>query len=207
MGKHSSARLERFLQAAAEDNMQVAHCATAAQHFHILRRQMLRGLKPLVMMTPKSHLRSKPASSPFSEFVEGEFHEVLNDGEIKTKSANRLVLCSGKVAHDLRAKRSAENIEKVIVTIEQLYPFPAEQLKKVLGTFKKSVEVIWCQEEPQNMGPWTFIRPYLESVGLKPTYVGRHEAASTAPGSAKRWKSSQELLVDQALGLKPLTEE
>ena len=133
--EHSSARLERFLQAAAEDNMQVAHCTTAAQHFHILRRQMVRGFrKPLVLMTPKSHLRSKAASSPFSEFVDGEFHEVLNDTEIKTKSADTLVLCTGKVAHDLRAKRAAEGIDKVgIVTIEQLYPFPTEQLRTVTG--------------------------------------------------------------------------
>jgi 2-oxoglutarate dehydrogenase E1 component len=206
--EHSSARLERFLQACAEDNIQVAHCTTAAQHFHILRRQMVRDFrKPLVLMTPKSHLRSKAASSPVSELAEGRFHEVLDDADVTAKKVKRIVLCSGKVAHDLLAKRASKKVENTaIVRVEQLYPYPTEQLKAVLKGYAKSAEVIWCQEEPQNQGPWFFVEPWLRNdLGLTVTYAGRPGAASPAAGRASAFKKTQEQLVNQALGLTPAT--
>ncbi|TVR44536.1 MAG: 2-oxoglutarate dehydrogenase E1 component, partial [Planctomycetota bacterium] len=206
--EHSSARLERFLQAAAEDNIQVAHCTTAAQHFHILRRQMKRSFrKPLILMTPKSHLRSKAASSPLNDFIQGRFNEVLGDTTVNAKQVDRLVLCSGKVAHDLHAKRESEGLSNVaIIRLEQLYPFPRDQLAAVLKAFGKTCSVTWCQEEPQNMGAWTFVLPYLQEMGMEPQYAGRKAAASPAPGSASRWKSSQDRLIDQALGLAPISD-
>ncbi|TVR11660.1 MAG: 2-oxoglutarate dehydrogenase E1 component [Planctomycetota bacterium] len=201
--EHSSARLERFLTACAEDNIQVAHCTTAAQHFHILRRQMKRAFrKPLILMTPKSHLRSQAASSPLSDFTSGRFQEVLDDPQVTKDQCQRLILCSGKVAHDLFAKRKElDRNDSAIIRIEQLYPFPGEQLKTILAQYPQVNQVVWCQEEPQNNGPWSFIAPRLENLGLEVSYVGRRPAASPAPGRASRFKTTQEQLVNEALGV------
>ena len=201
--EHSSARLERFLQQCAEDNLQVAYCTTAAQHFHILRRQMHRKFrKPLILMTPKSHLRSKQASSDFAEFVGGRFHEVLGDPVAVPKQVKRVVIATGKVAHELIDRRNEENLEHVaVVRLEQLYPFPEQQLKQALAGYKAS-EIVWCQEEPENMGAWTFARPYLTRLtGKELTYAGREAAASTAPGSAALFMLEQEALIAAALGI------
>jgi len=203
--EHSSARLERFLAACAEDNIQVAYCSTAAQHFHILRRQMKRNVrKPLILMTPKSHLRSKEASSPYQELVSGRFQEVLDDPAAPAPSkVKRLVLCTGKVAHELFARRDLDGKGTLaIIRVEQLYPFPEEQLKKILGRYGKVNQVVWCQEEPQNMGAWTFIDARLRAmIGSDVIFAGREAAASTAPGSAYLHQIEQESLLSAALDL------
>jgi len=203
--EHSSARLERFLQACAEDNIQVAHCTTAAQHFHILRRQMHRKVrKPLILMTPKGHLRSKAASSDLQDFVSGRFHEVLGDTSVAPAQVRRLVLTTGKIAHELHERRLEEKLADVaIVRIEQLYPFPEGQLAAALAGMRAR-EVVWCQEEPMNMGAWTFIQPWLrKTLGQDATYAGREAAASPAPGSAGLFLIEQEALIAAALGVTP----
>jgi 2-oxoglutarate dehydrogenase E1 component len=206
--EHSSARLERFLQSCAEDNFQVAYCTTAAQHFHILRRQMQRQVrKPLILMTPKSHLRSKQAASDFDEFVNGRFHEILPDPKAvvaeHAKGVKRVVLASGKIAHELLDRRNEEKMDHVaIVRIEQLYPLHEELLKQTLKPYGKGIEVVWCQEEPQNMGAWTFIEPYLRRLtGKDVAYAGREAAASPAPGSMSLFSLEQEALIAAALGI------
>ena len=206
--EHSSARLERFLQASAEDNLQVAYCTTAAQHFHILRRQMLRKVrKPLILMTPKSHLRSKQAASDFSEFVTGRFHELLADPNAGQadhhKQVKRVVFATGKIAHELLSRRDEEKMAHIaIIRIEQLYPLHEAMLTQLLKPYGKQVDIVWCQEEPQNMGAWTFIEPYLRRLtGKEVTYAGREAAASPAPGSMSLFSIEQESLIAAALGL------
>ncbi|MFZ4534495.1 MAG: 2-oxoglutarate dehydrogenase E1 component, partial [Alsobacter sp.] len=199
--EHSSARLERFLQMCAEDNMQVANCTTPANYFHILRRQLKRDFrKPLILMTPKSLLRHKRAVSRLDEFAEGSsFHRVLWDdahvlkGEkiklAKDAKIRRVVLCSGKVYFDLYEEREKRGIDDVyLMRVEQLYPFPVKALATELGRFKNA-DVVWCQEEPKNMGSWSFVEPYLEWVltraGSKvkrARYAGRAASAATATG-------------------------
>ncbi|HTM20459.1 MAG TPA: 2-oxoglutarate dehydrogenase E1 component, partial [Kofleriaceae bacterium] len=206
--EHSSARLERFLQLCAEDNLQVGYCTTAAQHFHILRRQMHRPFrKPLILMTPKSHLRSKAASSPIDDFVSGRFHEVIVDPPADPAKATRVVLATGKVVHELLERRAEEKQEDVaIVRVEQLNPFPLEQLKAALARFPKAQDFVWCQEEPQNMGAWTFMERRLRRLlGKDLTYAGREAAASPAPGSMALHLIEQEALLAAALGVQPHT--
>ena len=211
--EHSSARLERYLQLCAEDNMQVCYPSTPANYFHMLRRQLTRDFrKPLVVMTPKSLLRHKKCVSDIEEFSNGSsFHRVLyeNHEEVNLNSVTRVVLCSGKVFYDLAEARDRDKIKNVrILRIEQLYPFPQKALIELLSETPKA-ELVWCQEEPKNMGGWTFAREYLENVikdiGMKTKdiiYAGRKEAASPATGSAARHKLEQEALVADALGIK-----
>ena len=210
--EHSSARLERFLQLCGEDNMQVLNCTTPANYFHALRRQMRRDFrKPLIVMTPKSLLRHKLAVSAKSDFIDGSsFHRVLDDLVPHTpKTAKRVVLCSGKVYYDLHEARAEAGLEgKVqILRVEQLYPFPEDALQEILAPYK-GAEFIWCQEEPKNMGAWSFIDREIEGVlvaiGAKhsrPVYAGRKTAASPATGSAAAHKAQQNALVAAALGL------
>ncbi len=204
--EHSSARLERFLQLCAEDNLQVAYCTTAAQHFHILRRQMHRRVrKPLILMTPKGHLRSKQAASDFNELVSGRFHEVLPDPQVQSgqeRRIKRVVLCAGKIAHELMDRRGEERLDSVaILRIEQLYPLHEAELTRQLALYA-GAEVVWCQEEPQNQGAWTFIQPQLSRLlGRTPAYAGRDGAASTAPGSLALYQLGQEHLIATALGI------
>ncbi|MCI0598232.1 MAG: 2-oxoglutarate dehydrogenase E1 component [Beijerinckiaceae bacterium] len=199
--EHSSARLERYLQLCAEDNMQVANCTTPANYFHILRRQLHRDIrKPLILMTPKSLLRHKRAVSAIGEFAIGEsFHRLLLDdaetlrgGTVRLAedaSIRRAVLCSGKVYYDLFEEREKLGLNDVyLLRVEQLYPFPLKSLAAILSRFKQA-EILWCQEEPKNMGAWHFVGPYLEWVlaqaGCKsnrPRYAGRPASASTATG-------------------------
>jgi 2-oxoglutarate dehydrogenase E1 component len=210
--EHSSARLERFLQLCAQDNIQVCNITTPANYFHVLRRQMHRPFrKPLVIMTPKSLLRHPMAKSLTGDFVgEGHFMRILSDtNPLADDKVRRLVLCSGKVAYDLIEARDAAGLEDVsIVRLEQLYPFPGEPLALRLSRMKNLQEVIWCQEEPRNSGAWFFVGAQIEdaleqagrNVG-RVAYAGRDASASPATGLAIRHKQQQEALVADALGI------
>ncbi|MHA6333229.1 2-oxoglutarate dehydrogenase E1 component [Qipengyuania sp. CAU 1752] len=209
--EHSSARLERFLQLCANDNIQVCNITTPANYFHVLRRQMLRPFrKPLVITTPKSLLRHPLAKSTAEEFMgDHHFMRIKSDTtEIADKDVRRLVLCSGKVAYDLMQKRDEEGIEDIsIVRIEQLYPFPGEPLTARLKKLKNLKEIVWCQEEPKNNGAWFFVDRLIEQAArdaghdLRPIYAGREVAASPATGFASRHQAQQEALVSLALDL------
>ena len=193
--EHSSARLERFLQLCAEENIQVANLTSPAQYFHILRRQMKRKFrKPLVIMTPKSMLRLDAAGSKLEDFTDDTFHDVLDDPTSAKKAVaervKRVIVCCGKVYYDLVNFRTEQSIhDTAIVRIEQLYPLNEKALAKICGRYPNAAKWVWCQEEPQNMGAWTFIHPrlraVLDSIGYKSRllYAGRDEGASTAVGS------------------------
>ncbi len=208
--EHSSARVERYLQLCAEDNVQVCNLTSAANYFHALRRQVRRNFrKPLIVFTPKSLLRAKEVTSALREMgPASSFHRVI--GETGTIAADdqvrRVVLCSGKVYFDLAQARAAAAEDRVaLVRVEQLYPFPFDSLAKVLARYRNA-EVVWCQEEPQNMGAWYFADRRIEQVlaGLdiaakRPRFVGRAEAASPATGLFKRHLEEQAHLVAEAL--------
>ncbi|SFH02663.1 2-oxoglutarate dehydrogenase E1 component [Methylobacterium gossipiicola] len=217
--EHSSARLERFLQMCAEDNMQVANCTTPSNYFHILRRQLNREFrKPLVLMTPKSLLRHKRAVSTIDMMAEGSsFHRVLwDDAEreddatklAKDDKIRRVVLCSGKVYYDLYDEREKRGINDVyIMRVEQLYPFPLKALAGEMARFRNA-EVVWCQEEPKNMGPWSFVEPYLEwvlgqaqSSVKRARYVGRPASASTAVGLLSKHQAQLQAFLNEALAI------
>ncbi|GJL94358.1 MAG: 2-oxoglutarate dehydrogenase subunit E1 [Hyphococcus sp.] len=218
--EHSSARLERFLQLCGQDNMQVANCTTPANYFHILRRQMRRNFrKPLILMTPKSLLRHKKCVSSLEEMGPGSsFHRVLwDDAEYKPGSTvklvsdakiKRVVLCSGKVYYDLLEEREKRGVDNVyLMRVEQFYPFPAHSLIKELQRFK-SADMVWCQEEPKNMGAWSFMEPNLEwaldQIGAKhkrARYVGRATAASPATGLMSYHKKELNAFLEEALTL------
>ncbi|TMM50210.1 2-oxoglutarate dehydrogenase E1 component [Qipengyuania marisflavi] len=210
--EHSSARLERFLQLCANDNIQVCNITTPANYFHVLRRQMLRSFrKPLVIMTPKSLLRHPLAKSTAEEF-QGETHfmRIKSDvTEIADEKVRRLVLCSGKVAYDLMQARDEAGLDDVsVVRIEQIYPFPGEPLAIRLKRMTNLQDIVWCQEEPKNNGSWFFVDRLIEDAaraagkdGMRPFYAGREVAASPATGFASRHKVQQEGLVSIALGL------
>jgi 2-oxoglutarate dehydrogenase E1 component len=210
--EHSSARLERFLQLCANDNLQVCNITSPANYFHVLRRQMKRAFrKPLVIMSPKSLLRHPMAKSAAEEFTgASHFKRILSDRtEIADDKVRRLVLCSGKVALDLMEQRDKENLADVsIVRLEQLYPFPGEPLAVRLRRMTGLQEVVWCQEEPKNNGAWFFVDNRIEKAledaghaGMRPVYAGREAAASPATGLASRHKEQQDALVAEALGL------
>jgi 2-oxoglutarate dehydrogenase E1 component len=188
--EHSSARLERFLQACAEDNIQVCNLTTPAQYFHALRRQKKRNFhKPLIIMAPKSLLRSKEATSPWKDFTSGSFQEIIANSST-TKEAKRVILCSGKVYYDLKTYQTANNITDVtIVRIEQLYPLHTKMLQDIFTHNKSAKTFVWCQEESKNMGAWSFIAPQLEEItGQKILFAGRGPSASPAVGSLARHK-------------------
>ena len=198
--EHSSARPERFLQLAAQDNIQVAQPSTAGNYFHLLRRQALRTWrKPLIVMMPKSTLRAEPACSPVEELATGTFRAVLPDDE--AQNVRGIILCSGKIAHELRAERAARGaMDRAIVTIEQLYPFPAEELKSALSRYPSDAKLIWVQEEPANMGALSFVRRRIKEAlgGRYVTSVKRFESASPATGSAKAHALEQKALIKLA---------
>jgi 2-oxoglutarate dehydrogenase E1 component len=209
--EHSSARLERYLQLCAEDNLQVANCTTPANYFHILRRQMRRGFrKPLVLMTPKSLLRHKLAVSTAADFTgESHFRRIVSDLNPPAEGeTRRLVLCTGKLGYELiEARDEAGDLGVEIVRIEQLYPFPSEPLVKRLKAIPKLQDLVWAQEEPKNNGSWMFVEPLVEQCladagfnGMRPQYAGRAAAASPATGLAKRHASEQAALIAAALG-------
>ncbi|WP_165230492.1 2-oxoglutarate dehydrogenase E1 component [Aquisphaera insulae] len=201
--EHSSARLERYLSLCAEENIQVAVPSTPAQYFHLLRRQVRRNFrKPLVVMTPKSLLRHKAAVSPVDQLTVGSFRNVLDDATTSDR-AGRVVLCSGKVYYDLVARREAVGKEKevAIIRVEQLYPWPADELKKVLARYGAATEWVWVQEESQNMGAWTFVAPRLQELTKGHfQYVGRDASASPATGSKLVHDQEQAELVEAAIG-------
>lgn len=201
--EHSSARLERFLQLCAEDNMQVCNLTTPAQFFHVLRRQIHRGYrKPLIIMTPKSLLRSDEAASKTEDFTNSRFFEILDDPAIKSrKKVTRVVFCSGKVYYDLLKGReeAGQGDTTAIVRIEQLYPLYCEKLGAIVKEYPNAKRFVWCQEEHQNMGAWNFIAPRIAGcIGSLIGYAGRAESASTATGSLNAHKAQQAALVKQA---------
>ena len=200
--EHSSARLERFLQACAEENIQVCNLTTSAQYFHVLRRQMKREfVKPLVIMTPKSLLRAEQASSRAEEFTQGAFSEILGSPEAgPPEKMKRVILCSGKVYYDLLNYRTAEEITNAaIVRVEQLYPLAETKLREALKPFPKTAKLVWCQEESQNMGAWSFMEPRLWALfGRKILYAGRNASASPAVGSLAIHKREQAQLIADA---------
>jgi 2-oxoglutarate dehydrogenase E1 component len=199
--EHSSARLERYLQLCAEDNMQVCYPSSPAQYFHVLRRQMRRNFrKPLVLMTPKSLLRDKQAVSPVEELVSGRFQEVLDDPSVDPARVRRVLLCSGKVYYDLLKQRAQDEAADVaLVRVEQFYPFPEELLQRVLARYRKAPEWAWVQEESQNMGGWSFMEPRLRALGCNVQFVGRDASASPATGSMQVHKREQAELAAAAV--------
>jgi 2-oxoglutarate dehydrogenase E1 component len=204
--EHSSARLERFLQLCAENNMQVCVPSTPAQMFHMLRRQMVGGYrKPLIVMSPKSMLRNKASVSNIEELTNGHFKQIIEDQQnLSDKKVKRLVLCSGKIYYDLDQMRAQEKLDTVaIVRLEQLYPFPIDEYAAVIKKYPNLKEVVWCQEEPQNQGAWYQIRHRLQrSIDKQELiYSGRRSAAAPATGLSKLHLEQQKNLVINALGL------
>jgi len=217
--EHSSARLERFLQLCAQENIQVINCTTPANYFHALRRQIHRDFrKPLIIMTPKSLLRNKRCTSNIEDFSKkNTFHRVLNDhadfkkyGLIplkEDKKIKKVILCSGKIYFDLiESREKIKNNEIFILRLEQLYPFPVKTLAKELKRFKKNSKFYWCQEEPQNMGAWNSARNYIQwsldyikAENREVNYIGRKHAASPATGHAKKHLAQQKEIIEKVL--------
>jgi 2-oxoglutarate dehydrogenase E1 component len=208
--EHSSARLERYLQLCAEHNVQICVPSTPAQVYHMLRRQMIRPLrKPMVVMSPKSLLRHKLATSTLEELAEGRFRTCLDEiDDINPKKVRRILLCSGKVYYDLLERRRAEEIDDIaIIRIEQIYPFPHTFLGKILEPYKGAKDIYWVQEEPMNMGAWYSSQHHMRKVAhdLNPKwhleYAGRDHSASPAAGYMALHLEQQEKLIRDALDL------
>ena len=204
--EHSSARLERFMQLAADTNMQLVQPTTASQIFHVLRRQMVRDLrKPLIIFTPKSLLRNKDATSPISEFTKGGFQTVIPESkELKNDKVKRVLVCSGKVYYDLVKKREEKELKDVaILRVEQLYPFPHKAFANELKKYPNATELVWTQDEPQNQGAWFFVQHYIHEnmeVDQKLGYSGRAASASPAVGYSHLHQEQQKALVEGAFG-------
>jgi 2-oxoglutarate dehydrogenase E1 component len=205
--EHSSARLERFMQLAADTNMQICQPTSASQIFHLLRRQMVRQFrKPLVIMTPKSLLRNKDATSPLSEFSRSDFRTVIGEtnADIDAVKVKRIIACSGKVYYDLVKKREErKSPDVVVIRVEQLYPFPHKAFAAELKRYPNASEIVWCQDEPQNQGAWFFVQHYIHenmNDGQKLGYAGRPASASPAVGYAHLHQEQQKALLDQAFG-------
>lgn len=195
--EHSSARLERFLQMCAENNMQIINCTTPANMFHALRRQMHREFrKPLIAFTPKKLLRYPSCVSSVKDFTEGGFKEIIDDISAKPKSVSKVVFCTGKIYYDLIEQKEKDNAEEVaIVRLEQLYPLPTTQLKVILEKYSKAKEWLWVQEEPENMGAWSFMLRSFREVPLK--FVGRNESATPATGFNKIHEFQQKGIIEK----------
>jgi len=217
--EHSSARLERFLQLCAGENIQVVNCTTPSNYFHVLRRQMRRDFrKPLIIMTPKSLLRHKKCVSSISEFsIKSTFHRVLEDEsflkiknllELKKRDSKikKVVMCSGKIYYDLiEAREKLKNESVTFIRIEQLYPFPVKTLANILKRYKKA-KFIWCQEEPKNMGAWNTVRNYIDRTleminlgNISVKYVGRNASSSTATGNLNKHLAQQKEILEKIL--------
>ena len=199
--EHSSARMERFLQLCAEDNLQVCYPSTPAQYFHLLRRQMRRNFrKPLVVLTPKSLLRHPEAVSTLAELSSGHFREVIEDTGFE--DAQKIYFCSGKIYYGLVERRKASGVkDKAILRVEQFYPFPEKQLRDALSKYSSAAGFCWVQEEPENMGGWDFIRSRLKTLtGRDPAYIGRAPAASPASGYLTTYRQDQDMLLEMAFG-------
>ena len=205
--EHSSARLERFMQLSADNNMQIVQPTSASQIFHLLRRQMVRQFrKPLVIMTPKSLLRNKDATSPLSDFTKGGFQTVIpeQNADIAADKVKRIIACSGKVYYDLVKKREEKKAYDVaILRVEQLYPFPHKAFAAEVKKYANATDLVWCQDEPQNQGAWFFVQHYIHEnmqEGQKLGYAGRPASASPAVGYAHLHQEQQKALLDQAFG-------
>src|SRR5215475_2978140 len=207
--EHSSARLERFLQLCAANNLCVCYPSTPAQYFHLLRRQVRAGYeRPLIVMTPKSLLRLPAAGSALNEFTSGGFQPLIDEAQVQDpNSVERIVLCSGKVFYDLaHARGSSPAVREgvAIIRLEQFYPFPLTAIKQSIGRYANAKELVWCQEEPRNMGGWTFMESRLENLMARcdrPRYVGRAESPSPATGSYAVHMREQERLIREALAI------
>jgi 2-oxoglutarate dehydrogenase E1 component len=204
--EHSSARLERFLQLAAQENLRIANCTTSGQYFHLLRRQALDATaRPLVVMTPKGLLRLKQAGATLEDLASGEFRPVLDDPSAERDRVERLVLCQGKVYYDIVGHEERGNAAGVAVArVEQLYPFPVEQARALVAGYPNLRELVWAQEEPQNMGAWRAIRHRLEETkagGVPLLYVGRPWRASPSEGYPTSHLREQDRIVRAALGV------
>jgi 2-oxoglutarate dehydrogenase E1 component len=195
--EHSSARMERFLALCAENNMQVINCTTPANFYHALRRQMIRDFrKPLIAFTPKSLLRHPRCVSKIADFTSGSFHEVIDDVVADPKSVSKLVFCTGKLYYELLEKKEAEQANDIaLIRLEQLYPFPQKQVKDLIQKYNKVKEYIWAQEEPANMGAWSYLLRIFRDVQLK--VISRCESGSPATGSSKQHASQQKALIDK----------
>ena len=205
--EHSSARIERFMQLSADNNMQVVQPTSASQIFHVLRRQMVRMFrKPLIIMTPKSLLRAKDASSPLTDFTKGEFKTVIGEtnADLAADRVKRLVACSGKVYYDLvKTRGEKKNPDVAIIRVEQLYPFPHRAFAAELKKYPNLSEVVWCQDEPQNQGAWFFVQHYIHEnmvEGQRLAYAGRAASSSPAVGYAHLHQEQQKALLEQAFG-------
>jgi multifunctional 2-oxoglutarate metabolism enzyme len=201
--EHSSARMERFLTLAADDNIQVCNASTAAQYFHLLRRQVnLETPKPLVVFTPKSLLRAKESASQVEDFTSGHFHETLDDPRsLERDEVARVILCSGKVSYEAMAVRDERDHPVAVVRVEQLYPWPGEQIGEIVESYPNAEEVLWLQEEPRNMGAWTFVASRLRDVldqDRRLLHAARHASASPATGSSVIHEQEQEQLLREA---------
>ena len=195
--EHSSARMERFLQQCAENNMQIVNCTTPANQFHVLRRQIRRNFrKPLICFTPKKLLRYPTCVSSLEDFTTGGFKELIDDSTANVKAVKKIAFCTGKIYYDLiEAKQKENNEDLAIVRIEQLYPLPTAQLKEVILKYKNATEYLWVQEEPENMGAWAFMLRAFREVNLK--YIGRNESASPATGYGKQHIKQQQSILDR----------
>ena len=198
--EHSSGRIERFMEACADDNIQVVNCTTPANFFHVLRRQLKRNFrKPLVVFTPKSLLRSAQCVSRLEEFTDGKFNEVIDDHFVKAADVKRVLLCSGKVYYDLLDKQQTDKRKDVaVVRLEQLYPIPYDQLEAIQSKYKKATEFIWVQEEPENMGAWPYISRKFRNSSINFELISRLESSSTATGYAKQHIAQQLYIVASA---------
>lgn len=195
------------MQLAADNNMQICQPTSSSQIFHLLRRQMVRQFrKPLIILTPKSLLRAKDATSPLVEFTKGEFRTVIGPqrADIEGDQVKRVIICSGKVAYDLQRRREEKKSSDVaILRVEQLYPFPHKAFSTEMKRFPNATEVVWCQDEPQNQGAWFFIQHQIHEnmlEGQRLGYAGRAASASPAVGYAHLHQEQQKALVDQAFG-------
>ena len=205
--EHSSARIERYLQLCADGNMQVCNATNPSQYFHLLRRQMRQPLaKPLILFTPKSLLRLPAASSPIESLTTGGFRVCLDDPEVADRAlVDRILFCSGKVYYDLRAEKEKRgDFKTAIVRLEQLYPFPKERLAEIAAGYPKAARTIWVQEEPRNMGAWSFVfehaAEFLPRGCAMLEYVGRAASPSPATGNAGVHKKELEQLLAEAFG-------
>jgi 2-oxoglutarate dehydrogenase E1 component len=204
--EHSSARLERFLQLCAENNLQVCYPTRSAQYFHLLRRQMRRDFrKPLIMMSPKSLLRDERAASDLAEFTDSSFRLVIDDPATPDREqVRRLLLCCGRIYFTLEEARRERSLNDVaLVRVEQLYPFPRRELEELIAQYSNLEQIAWIQEEPRNMGAWAFIEPRLRELlpdGCKLAGHSRLAAASPATGSFRTHQAEEQALVERALG-------
>jgi 2-oxoglutarate dehydrogenase E1 component len=198
--EHSSARLERYLQLSADRNMQIVNATTPANFYHALRRQLKREYRtPLVVFTPKSLLRHPEVTSKMDELSKGSFQEIIEDQSVTKKDVKTVVCCSGKLFYELRKKRDEEDIKDLaLVRIEQLYPFPQKQFNKLLKSYKNAENLVWAQEEPENMGAWSYVRTTTEQAADW-ELVSRHSSASPASGSTKVFAKRQQAIIDKVM--------